>query len=337
MSASTLPQPLDRLTDVLRAAGEPSRLRLLSLLAEGERSVKDLTDIIGQSQPRVSRHLRLLCDAGLIERHREGAWAFYRLTDRMPERSLVDQVLVALDPDDPVIRHDRARLEQICRQNAEAATAYFRKIAEDWDRIRSLHVEDAAVEAAVLDALPGRFRHLVDLGTGTGRMLELLAGRIGRGTGIDLSQEMLHFARARLERARLTHLQLRQGDIYALPLADGSADAVIMHQVLHFLDDPAAAIAEAARLLMSDAPLVIVDFAPHAIEALRADHAHRRLGFAADQVAAWMAEAGLALAGTEVLRAGADSGSSTLDVVVWRGRQALDLTASIERRAGGRE
>jgi ubiquinone/menaquinone biosynthesis C-methylase UbiE len=284
----------DALNTALKAAGEDTRLRILALLAEAELTVSDLTDILGQSQPRISRHLKLLAEAGLVDRFREGTWAFFRMAESGAGAALARALLDRLDPADRLVARDRDKLAAVRAARAAAAQKYFREHAAEWDRIRKLHVADAAVEAAIRDALSGRqFRSLLDLGTGTGRMLEMFGGEIERGLGIDLSLDMLLLARDRLERAGLRHCSVRQGDIYDLPLADGSFDAVIIHQVLHFLDDGARAVAEAARVLRPGGSLLVIDFAPHELEFLREQYAHRRLGFAPEIVTQWMTGAGL--------------------------------------------
>jgi demethylmenaquinone methyltransferase/2-methoxy-6-polyprenyl-1,4-benzoquinol methylase/ArsR family transcriptional regulator len=286
--------PLDAILAALRAAGEPTRLRLLALLADGELNVTDLTEILGQSQPRISRHLKLLTEAGLVERNREGSWAFFRLADRGPVAGLARDLIGRLSDHDPQRLRDRERHAEVRRNRADAAAAYFGAHARDWDAIRALHVEEEAVERALREALgPRPVQALLDVGTGTGRMLELLGSDAERIVGLDLSHEMLAVARANLAQAGLTRAQLRQGDVYALPVPAGSFDLVVVHQVLHFLEDGGRAIREAARALMPGGRLVVVDFAPHDIEVLRDAHAHRRLGFARDTVADWMRAAGL--------------------------------------------
>jgi ubiquinone/menaquinone biosynthesis C-methylase UbiE/DNA-binding transcriptional ArsR family regulator len=284
----------DSLNTALKAAGEDTRLRVLVLLSEADLTVSDLTQILRQSQPRISRHLKLLVEAGLVERFREGAWAFFRLAERGAAADLARALVTRLNPDDPIAVRDRERLAAVRRARAAAAQDYFRAHAAQWDRIRKLHVADEAVENAVREALAERpFKSLLDLGTGTGRMLELFGPEIERGLGIDLSLDMLQLARARIERAGLRHCSVRQGDIYDLALPAGSFDVVIIHQVLHFLDDGARAIREAARMLAPGGRLLVVDFAPHDLEFLREEHAHRRLGFSADTVAQWINAAGL--------------------------------------------
>jgi ubiquinone/menaquinone biosynthesis C-methylase UbiE len=282
------------LNAALKAAGEVTRLRMLALLGEAELTVSDLTDILRQSQPRISRHLKLLAEAGLIERFREGTWAFFRLAELGGGAQVARALLDRLNPADPTIARDRENLASVRATRAVAAQAYFREHAAEWDRIRKLHVTDAAVEEAIRAALGDKpFRSLLDLGTGTGRMLELFGREIRRGLGLDLSLDMLLLARDRLERAGLKHCSVRQGDIYDLPLANDSFDVVILHQVLHFLFDGARAIKEAARVLGPGGRLLVVDFAPHELEFLRAQHAHRRLGFLPETVTQWMTASGL--------------------------------------------
>jgi ubiquinone/menaquinone biosynthesis C-methylase UbiE len=303
----------------LRAAGEETRLRILALLAEGELSVSDLTDILGQSQPRISRHLKLLAEAGLVRRYREGAWAFFRLDDSGAGGAFAASLAGWLDRSDPALTADRERLAAVRASRAEAAQTYFANVARDWDRLRKLHVPDEAVEAAVAAAVgAGTNGAVLDLGTGTGRMLEKIAPKFGRAVGVDASHAMLAVARANLEKAGLSRVELRQGDIHALPFARGAFDCVIIHQVLHFLDDPARALREASAMLSPGGRLIVVDFAPHEMEFLRTEHAHRRLGFARAQIAGWFSEAGLNCDLAEEVMAGGAPGQ--LSVMLWRGR-----------------
>jgi ubiquinone/menaquinone biosynthesis C-methylase UbiE/DNA-binding transcriptional ArsR family regulator len=293
------------LTATLKAAGEPTRLRILALLAEAELTVSDLTEILRQSQPRLSRHLRLLTEAGLVDRFREGSWAFFRLGERGGTAELARALIGRLKTDDAIVLRDRERLTAVRASRAAAAQNYFRRHAAEWDRIRRLHVADAAVESAIRIALADKpIRSLLDLGTGTGRMLELFGADIERGLGLDLSLDMLALARARLDRAGLKHCSVRHGDIYDLALPRDTFDVVIVHQVLHFLDDSARAIAEAARVLRPGGRLLVVDFAPHDLEFLREEHAHRRLGFAAATVTQWLEAAGLDVLRQETLPPG---------------------------------
>ncbi len=285
---------MNELLAALRAVAEPTRLRLLVLCAKGELTVSELAQILGQSQPRVSRHLKLLCEAGLIDRFREGSWVFYRASSGREANALARHLVAACGESDATIALDLQRLGGIKRQRAELAAAYFRANATQWHRIRSLYIDEREVEAALLEIVDATApRDLLDIGTGTGRVLEILAPRAGHALGIDQSREMLAVARVNLERAELGNCMVRRGDMYQLPLPDGSFDAVTIHQVLHYADRPAAAIIEAARVLRPGGVLVVADFAPHALEFLREEHAHRRLGFADAEVAEWCAAAGL--------------------------------------------
>lgn len=309
-----------QLVAALKAAAEPTRLRILALVAVGELNVKDLTLILGQSQPRISRHLKLLSEAGLVERFREGSWVYFHLSERTAGGRLALELLAYAGDGDPVLRRDRERAEAVKREREASAQAYFDAHAADWDRIRSLHVAEAEVEAAMRAALgPGPFGLLVDAGTGTGRMLELLADRYAQGIGFDLNQAMLAYARAKLARAGIGKAQVRHGDLYGLPLADGSVDALVMHQVLHYLSDPQRAVHEAVRVLAPGGRLLIVDFAPHQLEFLRSEHAHERLGFAGPMVTQWLKEAGLDSVDTVSLPAAGEG--ERLTVTLWIARQ----------------
>ncbi|MGE4372127.1 MAG: ArsR/SmtB family transcription factor [Xanthobacter sp.] len=321
----SLPFPL--LLDALKAAGEDTRLRLIAVLAEAELTVSDLTDILGQSQPRISRHLKLLAEAGLVERHREASWIFYRSASEGPGGQVAARLLELLDRTDPTLARDRERLDAVRAARAQAAQAYFSTHAREWDELRRLHVPEAAVEQAVRDILADRpIRALLDLGTGTGRMLELFAPDIERGLGLDLSPDMLAVARTHLDHAGIRNCQLRQSDIYAIPAPRDSFDAVIIHQVLHFLDDAGRAIAEAARVLRPGGRLLVVDFAPHDLEFLRENHAHRRLGFARDTMEGWLTTSGLVPEGFRTLTPQGRKGEG-LTVSLWLARDPRILMA----------
>ncbi len=303
------------MTDVLsafKAVADGSRLRMLVLLSRAELAVTDLTRLLRQSQPRVSRHLKVLTDAGLIERHKEGAWVFYRLASA-GEIGAVAQTLADLSAkNDSDIARDAERLVELMAERTAAADAYFATNAKSWDAVRSLYVSEAEVERAMLSALIARKpKSLLDIGTGTGRVLEVMAPHIERGMGIDVSREMLNMARVKLETLQLGHCQVRQGDMYDLPKDAGGFDAITFHQVLHYADDPRAAVQEAATVLKPDGRMLVVDFALHDKEYLREEQAHRRLGFSDNQVLSWMREAGLHAEVVDHLRGG------DLTVTVW--------------------
>lgn len=282
------------LVDALRSIGEPTRLRVLALLAHGELSVGELVDILGMSQPRLSRHMKFLTNSGLVERLPEGAWVFYRLPATGEGRSLIDAILPFFPDHQPELKRDRERLDLIKQNRAIAAEDYFNRQAERWDDVRGQHYPAAQVEAALLDAAgKGSFDFMIDLGTGTGRMLTLFSDRVRRAEGIDLSHKMLTIARSNLEAHGAQNVSVRQGDVTAPPFRDGCADLVIIHQVLHYLDRPERVLSEASRILKPGGRLLVVDYAPHTHEFLRTEHEHRRLGLSDEEIAQWSKSAGL--------------------------------------------
>lgn len=318
----------------LRAAAEPTRLRLLALLARNELTVSELTQILGMSQPRISRHLKLLTEAGLIDRYQEGTWVFYRLANASAGGRIA-HIIVGLIGEDRELERDQQRLGQVRQTHADLATDFFEQNAAQWDRIRSLQVSELQVEQAMLDIVleslaedHGSFETHLDLGTGTGRVLELFAPHVRSSMGIDLSAQMLLIARARLELAGLSHCQVRRGDIFNLIAPPATVDLVTLHQVLHYLNDPAQAIIEAARLTKPGGHLLIVDFAPHTLEFLRDEQAHRRLGFSESEVASWCRESNFTMSGVRHLHPeGSDSGGK-LTVSLWL---AVKQPAAAER------
>ncbi|RFB91700.1 ArsR family transcriptional regulator [Rhizobium leguminosarum bv. trifolii] len=319
---------LDALVDVMKAAGEPTRLRLLALLDGGDLTVTDLTEILGQSQPRISRHLKLLGEAELIERYQEGAWAYFRLKQEGKAAMLVRALLKHVSENDPTVLRDGERLSQVKRQRAERAQAYFSRNAAEWDELRRLHAADEEVDAAVIRLLGSQpIDSLLDLGTGTGRILELLSGLYRRAIGVDASRDMLSVARANLDKSRITKATVRHADILNLPFEAQDFDLVTIHQVLHFFDQPEIAIAEAARMLRPGGRLVVIDLAPHALEYLRDEHAHVRLGFSHQAISDWLHKAGLDVEQVVDLHPGQQSGQG-LTVTVWLARDPRRLMAS---------
>jgi len=305
---------MEALLTGLRAAGEPTRLRLLALCAHGELSVTELTQILGQSQPRVSRHLKLLVEAGLLVRFREGSLVFYRISEGDEAAHLARTLVDMLPGDDTELNRDLLRLDKTRQKRAQVAEKYFQENASDWNKIRALHVPEAQVESRLLELVgTNPIGNYLDIGTGTGRMLELFAQQIERGTGIDMSSEMLAIARTQLERDDYRHIQVRKGDMYNMPVDDRSVDLATLHLVLHYSLEPAVVIAEAARTLSSGGRLVIVDFAPHREEHLRTEHKHQRLGFTDREIELAMKQAGLKPGQTESLV------GEPLTVKLWQG------------------
>ncbi|MDT9597952.1 ArsR/SmtB family transcription factor [Sphingosinicella rhizophila] len=306
--------------EIFRALGDPTRLRILALLRAMELSVGELAHVLGQSQPRVSRHVKILIDAGLVERRKEGSWVFLSFGDAgrvQPLFVLLDHWAEVGGGEDPWAIADAARLAAVRADRAAAAERYFASHAKDWDELRSLHIAESEVEAAIARALADRpVGRLVDIGTGTGRMLELFGRDCAHALGVDRSPEMLRLARVKLAQAGLDSAELRQGDMYSLPLASGAADTIIIHQVLHYAQQPAAAVAEAARLLGPGGRLLIVDFAAHEREELRSRDAHVRLGFSDEIMLKYLEAAGLKGRVVEHLEGG------ELTVTIWAGERS---------------
>ncbi len=300
----------------LRAAGEPTRLRILAILAHGALTVTELTHVLRQSQPRISRHLKLLADTGLVERFPEASWIFYRLNRSGMQGDLVNLILSHISSDEHSVEGDLSRLDLVRSERRKRADHYFSANAAHWDQVQALYIPETEVEAHMSTFLPSRVDRLVDLGTGIGRMLEVFGPTAREAIGFDLNPEMLTLARTKLARDGLTHCDVRQSDITNLPLDSECADLCILHQVLHFLDDPEMAIGEAARVLRVSGRLLIADFAPHELENLRHEHAHRRLGFSEGEVSDWLKRSGLTL--TEVAHLSA-SGEHlpSLTVTLW--------------------
>ena len=316
---------------MLRAAGEPTRLRVLVALERFDLTVSELCRVLDQSQPRVSRHLKLLSEAGLIVRRTEGTSAFFSATASEPARGLVQTMLDTVDPDDPTLERDRSRLDDVAVVRASRAAQYFETIAPEWDRIRRLHMAEDIVEQAIVDHVAtAEIGTLIDIGTGTGRVLELVAPYIDHGHGVDTSREMLAIARSRLDKPELRHCHVRQGSVYDLDFEPDSADMAIVHLVLHYLEDPATAIAQAARVLRPDGLLVVVDFAPHDRSELRTEMAHRHLGIDDADLRQWCGHAGLTEITTRPLNT--PTARRPLVATMWTAARA---TASAERTTKG--
>lgn len=313
--------PADLLVDALKAAGEPTRLRILALLRQGDLSVGELVQILDQSQPRLSHHLKTLTNAGLVERLPEGSWVFYRAKTKGWAGRLLNAVFSELELDAGHFREDHIALVQVRQMRAQSAETYFSEIAENWDRLRALHYPETEIEEALLATIEGQFYdRVVDLGTGTGRMLALLAPFAREAEGLDLSHHMLTVARANLNRAEVRNARVRQGDATQTPFEDASADLVMVHQVLHYLEQPEDVISEAARILKPGGQLLVIDFAPHDLEFLRESQGHRRLGIREEDLTAWADAAGFDLQQPQRFDppASLDQG---LSVLIWSARR----------------
>lgn len=319
----------DDILEGLRAAAEPSRLRILALCARVDLTVSDLVRILGQSQPRLSHHLKQLTEAGLLMRYREGQWTYHRIGNDGPGGQVARAVTGLIADGGSAYSADLARLAEIQAERREAATAYFSANAGNWDRIRALHVDEAKLERAITEITADLELHrLLDIGTGTGRILQLFSHRLDEAVGIDINRDMLRMARDNLERGGFRNCHVQHGDMDRLPWPDGSFDGAFLHQVLHYAERPAATIAEAARVLRPDGCLLIVDFAPHKLEKLRTEHAHRWLGFADDAIHAWCDAAGLSIDKSRHLR------GRPLGVAIWRARRTAPSEARQPRTVG---
>lgn len=308
------------LLDIFRALADPTRLRIVALLQTMELAIGEIAAVLDQSQPRVSRHVRILAEAGLIERHREGSWVFLRLTtDPALAAVLVPAQQWPVSAEErATVARDARQLEMVRDERARAAERYFADHAAEWDAIRSRHIAEAEVEAAIMALMHNRrIGHILDIGTGTGRMAELFGASARRITALDRSPEMLRIARVKLS-GQAVPTELVQGDFQALPLDAASVDTVILHQSLHFAPQPDRVIAEAGRVLRGGGHVLIVDFAPHDLEDLRTQAAHVRLGFSDAQIRGWFASSGLVLETVQTLEGG------ELTVKLWLGRRRSD-------------
>jgi len=313
---------MEQLVATLSAIAESTRLRILALCDRSELSVSELQQVLSQSQPRISRHLRILNDAGLLNRRREGAWTFYRLRHGGEQAQLARDIIAHLPENDPAVKGDLERLGQVKETRRQAAEQYFRANAARWDDIRAMHADVGVIERRLLELVPaGPATRLVDIGTGTGRILQIFAPRIAYGLGIDQSHEMLTVARVNLDDTAFGNCEVQQGDMYRLPCRDAKFDIAIVHMVLHYAEHPGEVIEEAARVLRPGGRLVVIDFAPHENLDLSEEHAHRWPGFSDETIAGYFAAAGLTPASGEAIAEG------RLTVSIWSAERAASVTA----------
>lgn len=290
----TYPAGLDAVVHGLKAAADPTRLRLLALLSHGELAVHEICEVLAQSQPRVSRHLRLLVEAGFLDRFREQQLVYYRAPTEGQGRAWWELLRQMLESEDPQLRRDRERMGTVIAERARAAAAELRAESPATEAAEAPNAaEDLA--AVVLEEIgPVGIGALLDVGTGTGRMAALFAPHSRHVTAFDKSPEMLRIARARLQHLPPDSVELVKGDFTRLPFADAGFDTVLFHQVLHYAQEPEAVLAEAARVARPGGRIAVVDFAAHDREELRERHAHARLGFSDEQMLALLSEAGFA-------------------------------------------
>jgi ubiquinone/menaquinone biosynthesis C-methylase UbiE/DNA-binding transcriptional ArsR family regulator len=323
---------MDQILSLMRALADPTRLRIALLIRQLELSVGEVVDILGQSQPRVSRHIRILDEAGLAQRRKEGSWVFLRPGPKLNDGRLDPLLALSDDSDARMMKRDIAKLEEVRAARAKMAATYFAEHAAEWDQLRSLHVAEADVEDAMKRLLTiSPLGRVLDVGTGTGRMIELFAGDAAHMTAIDSNSEMLRLARAKLSGLMLLHkkplsVDIMMGDFNNLPVEDGSFDTILFHQVLHYAQAPERVIAEAARVLAPSGRMMIVDFATHDREELRSVHAHARLGFSDDSILRSFASCGLYMVHSDTL-GDTTVESGRLTVKIWLGEKTAQEAA----------
>ena len=307
---------MDAIATYLKTLGHPDRLRILALLSQGELTVSELVQILGLSQPRVTQYIKSLEQVGIVERMREGSWVFSRLKrGQQANSAILAATLAALAGENALLDSDRDSLNKVRDDRSRQAEAFFASVANDLDQLGHEYLPQADIETALLSLVPGQeFSRMVDLGTGTGGMLKLFAPHIRSGVGVDDSVEMLRVARHTLSDDAYMHISIQQADLQDAPLKDGAADLVTLHQVLHFLEEPARAVNEAARLLVDDGHLLITDFALHDFDSYHEKYSHRRLGFSDQDMHQLLSDYGFELDQVRTLPA---SGPTTPDVKIW--------------------
>lgn len=310
---------MNRLSAIFKALGHDDRLRIFALVGQAELTISELVQILGLSQPRITQYIKSLEDVGLVQRIKEGSWVFVRQSRRNQEFKPLFKAISALIPElDPIIQSDRKRLAAVREKRSEQVAEFFESVAQSKSQLGDEYVVQSDIQRSLNDLVGDhRYDFMVDLGTGTGRMLKLFSERVGRGIGIDSNPTMLKVARHSLDGADLAHLTVRKGDIQAVPLQDGEADLVTLHQVLHFLDDPNEVLNETNRILRPGGHVIVVDFAAHNIDSFRTDYAHRRLGFSNEEVADDLHDAGFRLATTRTILSESDSP----DITIWLGEK----------------
>lgn len=321
---------MENIASALKVLGHTERLRILALLSRGELTVSELVQILGLSQPRITQYIKSLEEAGIIERLKEGSWVFSRLKRGNEAISaLVATTLATLPSDDRVLLADRRRLKDVRNERARSVESFFADVANDRGQLGDEYLPRENIDAAMRDmAGPGPFEFMIDLGTGTGRVLDLFADCIQRGSGIDNNTDMLKVARHKLSGAKRSHITVRRGDLNDAPLDTGCADLVTLHQVLHYLHSPQDAIIEAARLLTPGGTLLIVDYDRHTRDDFRTKYAHRRLGFSDLNMGKWLNEAGLILVETRLV----ENMTEFPHVKLWR---AMSETVATQKTIGG--
>lgn len=306
---------MDLLLQALRAAGEQTRLRILALCAQHELSVTDLIQVLGQTQSRVSRHLKILVEAGLLERYQEGQWARYRLAGQgsvIPGQdsnkagiSLARYILQNIDMMSPVFRRDHEILTRRMDARQQRIQQFFRENAPKWEEMRAELVNQPAIDAHIRDVLLAKpVKHFLDVGTGTGKALLELGPSIGAGIGIDNSFAMLDIARNNIEESNLNNCQVRHADMTQMPYEAKTFDTALVHMVLHYSETPPLVISEIARVLTKGGRVLIIDLVRHENTEIRTALQHLWPGFDKEEMEDWLSQAGLTVEDTTELNGG---------------------------------
>ncbi len=304
---------VEKLLQGLRAAAEPTRLRIIALCGHAELSVTELVMILGQTQPRVSRHLKLLVEGGLLQRNKEGNRAYYRLSNEAEGADLARMLNDLMPGEDEVHTLDLSRLSSVKADRLRYAETFLDPYSQEIIELRGMWPPDEVIDKCILELLQDRsIEHLLDLGTGTGRILRTMAPFVAKGTGIDNSLEMLSIARARLDQDGIKNCQVRAGDMYRLPFKQNSFDLITINSLLRYADEPKKVIAEAARVLEKKGALLIVDLAAHDLSTLRDEYGHSWLGFSEVEMVEMLSEANLTVGQVKHID------GQKLNVCIWR-------------------
>lgn len=271
----------NQLLTSFKALSDETRLRLIQVLGKYELNVNELTALLGMGQSRVSRHLKILAESGLLTARRDGLWVFYSHARGTEAADLWRALTAFINPEEEPFAGDLRLARKILDERDVDTRHLFNNLAEDWDRINREIMGDFDLTAALLNLMP-ECDTAVDLGCGTGVVMAGLKRKAGRLIGVDGSPRMLELARRRF--AGDETVSLRIGELDHLPLADGEAQFACLNMVLHHLSHPDAALREIHRILAPGAWLVVTDFDKHEMEAMRTEYGDRWLGFSPDEI-----------------------------------------------------
>lgn len=276
---------------MLKALADETRLRLCHVLLQHELNVRELVEVFGMGQSRISRHLKILSDCSLLTFRRDGLWVFYAAASSGEGRKLLDTVKT-LVRDEPLLAQDLERAAQVLAERSLATRHFFDSVAGEWGALRDDVLGGFDLHRALLAQLDS-CGTVLDMGCGGGELLQAMGDTVGRLIGVDSSPKMIELAKKRLasEGARVS---LRIGELEYLPVRDGEADCGVISMALHHLADPRTAIAEAYRALGPGGRLLIAELDKHNDETMRRNHQDRWLGFSPEELASWLRDVGFA-------------------------------------------